>query len=153
MKRIVPSVLVAACLLLPASSAYAATGTGVPPPPPPPGCKPCGVPPSPPTPVPTLAPTVVPTEAVVDVHLASTKVSRGHEEKVNVAASTDDQVAIEVRYRTGKPKLYRATVGSTGTAVTTWKIPRTAPVGKGSIKISVSGAEMYSKILFFLVTK
>lgn len=153
MNRLVPAVLVAGCLLLPAISAYAATGTGIPPPPPPPGCKGCGAPPSPPTPVPTLAPTVVPTEAVVDVHLATAKVSRGHEEKVNVAASTDDQVAIEVRYRTGKPKLYRATVGSTGTAVTTWKIPKNAPVGKASIKISVSGAEMYSKTLSFLVTK
>jgi hypothetical protein len=135
-----------------------ALGTGVslasplpPPPPPPPTLIP---PPAPPTPVPTVAPTVVAPQPVVDVHLEASKVTRGQTQKLDVAASTDDVVMVTIQYKSGKPLIYRAKVGSTGKLSKTWKVPKSAPVGKATVKVVVdSGGTTVSKNFSFQVTK
>lgn len=125
-----------------------------PPPPPPPGCKACSGPPPPPTPVPTLAPTSVAPQAVVDIKLEVDKVARGHAVRLSIDASTDDAVTVIVRYHKGKSTTYRVKVGPDGTAAPTWKVPKSAPTGKGSIQVTVQGAiDRYAKSFVFTVTR
>jgi hypothetical protein len=147
---------VAACLLgglllvLVASTAHA---SALPPPPPPPGCLTCNPPPPPPTPVPTVAPTAVPAQPAVDVHLAAQKVSRGQTDQVSVDASTNDTVILLIQFKTGKPITFRSRIGGSGTLVQKFRVPKGAPVGKAVVKISVKGAGNYSGTISFLVTK
>lgn len=125
-----------------------------PPPPPPPGCNVCAGPPPPPTPVPTLAQTAVAPQPVVDIKLGADHVSRGHLVRLNVDASTDDEVTVVVHYRKGKPVTYRARVGSDGTATRSWKIPPTALIGKVVIDVTVQGpVDRYARTLSFTVTR
>jgi predicted dinucleotide-binding enzyme len=92
-------------------------------------------------------------QPVVDVRLATTKVSRGKTEKINIAASTDDVVVVTIRYRSGKPLVIKAKVGSSGTLVKTWTVPKSAPVGKASVKVVVeSDGTQISKSFTFQVT-
>lgn len=137
-----------------ASSAYAGPGVAPPPPPPPPNCKSCPGPPPPPTQVPTPVPTVVAPQPVVDVKLETPKVSRGHAAKVTVDASTDDRVTVVVHYHRRKAATYHAKIGSSGTLVKSWKIPKTAPVGKAAVVVTVSGgAAKVSRKFVLFVTK
>lgn len=133
-----------AVLLLVAAPTIAAARTAravPPPPPPPPGCsKACSGPPPPPTPVPTPAPTVVAPQPVVTVHVAARKVARGHVARIAVRASTNDRVTLQVYYHHGKPTTWQATIGSSGSLMRTWRIPRKAPVGPALIKVTVDGA-------------
>ena len=124
-----------------------------PPPPPPPGCQSCNPPPPPPTPVPPVGPTAVPAQPVVDVHLAASKVSRGQTEKVSIDASTNDDVTLTVRYSKGKPVAYHLKIGSSGMLVKKFTVPKTAPVGKAHIQVSVKGSASFAKTINFLVTK
>jgi hypothetical protein len=147
--------LAAVCFGLGSTAAMAQTPRAIPPPPPtPPGCNsPCTGPPPPPTPVPTPQPTTVAPHPVVVVQLQSPRVSRGHTVRVSVAASTDDAVTLTVKYHRGKPKISHGKIGSTGTLVHRWKVPKRAPVGKGRVTIVVRGHEgTISKSLSFVVT-
>jgi hypothetical protein len=137
--------------MLPAIPASAAALP--PPPPPPPGCQSCNPPPPPPTPVPTVAPTAVPPQPVVDVHVASVKISRGQTQEVSIDASTNDSVTVTIQFKTGKPITYRTKIGSSGMLVKKFTIPRSAPIGKAQIKVSVKGAASFSKTIPFVVTK
>jgi hypothetical protein len=137
-----------------ATSVFAAVPTSPPPPPPPPGCHTCPGPPPPPTPVPTLAATVVAPVAVVDVHLSTSKVSRGHTARIDVNASTDDLVTVLVRYHKGKSYTYKSKVGSNGSTSKKWKVPKSAPVGKATVMVTVQGAvDRYSQTLVLVITK
>jgi hypothetical protein len=150
MKSVAVAVL-ALVTLLPSTTAQAAA---LPPPPPPPsGCESCNPPPPPPTPVPTVAPTAVPAQPVVDVHVASSKVPRGQTQEVSIDASTNDSVSVTIQFKSGKPISYRTKIGSSGMVVKKFTIPRSAPIGKAQIRISVKGAASYSKTIDFLVTK
>jgi hypothetical protein len=100
-----------------------------------------------------VAPTAVPAVPVVDVHVAESKVSRGQTQEVSVDASTNDTVLVQVQFKGGKPITYRSKIGSSGTLVKKFKIPRSAPLGKAQIKVSVKGSASYSKTIDFLVTK
>jgi len=122
-----------------------------PPPPPPPTVSP---PPAPPTPVPTVAPTVIAPQPVIDVSLSSSKVSRGQTQKVDVAGSTDDVVMVTIHYKSGKPVIYKATIGSTGKLTKSWKVPKSAPVGKATVKVAVqSDGTAVAKSFSFQVVK
>ena len=147
-------VLALTSLWLAAGNAQASALPGPPGPPPPPPCAPCAGPPPPPTPVPTVAPTVVPVQPVVAVKLSDNKVSRGDTVKLAVDASTDDQVEIDVQYHKWKPKVYKSKVGSSGTIVQSWKIPKHAPIGKATVKVTVTGStDTLTKTLDLEVTR
>lgn len=140
-----------------ASACLAGTHTahaGPPGPPTPPGCHSCGGPPVPPTPVPTLGESTVPVEHVVSVELSPLHVKRGGTTKATVAASTSDKVTMVVHYHTGRPVTYRAIVGSSGKLVKQWKVPRNAPLGKASVKITVAGTgSPYKTTVTMVVTR
>jgi hypothetical protein len=128
---------------------------GPPPPPPPsPGCRVCSGPPPPPTPVATLAPTVVPHQQVVSVTLSPTHVKRGHRAKLAIKAAHNDRVTMVLRYRVGKPATYRARIGGSGTLVRRWRVPQSAPTGKASVRIRVTGnSTNYGTTVAFAVVK
>jgi hypothetical protein len=139
MKTLVAAIaLGAACLLASAPAAFASAVSGPPAPPPPPNCGYCQGPPPPPTPVPTVAPVTLPVVPAIDVKVSDTKVSRGDTVKVDVEASTDDEVEVVVQYHSWKPKTYKGKVGSSGSLVETLTIPRHAPLGKATVKVTVS---------------
>lgn len=151
MRKLVAVVLATVIFLMSAAGALASTP---PPPPAPPNCPTCGGPPPPPTPVPTVAPTAVAPQSVVDVHLTTTRIPRGHEIRLQVDASTDDVVTVSIRFKSGKPILYQGKIGSSGTLVKTWKVPKSAPLGKASVAITVAGkTDKYAKSLDFQVVR
>ncbi len=134
--------LLAALLVLLAQTVGATVASAAlpPPPPAPPDCKTCIGPPPPPTPLPTAAPTLLPSQPSIDVHLAPTHVSRGHTAKVQVQAPQDATVSVAIRYKGTKTyQVFHTKVGSSGTAVQSWKIPKNAPLGTAQVKVSVSG--------------
>jgi hypothetical protein len=134
--------LLAALLVLLAQTVGATVASAAlpPPPPAPPDCKTCIGPPPPPTPLPTAAPALLPSQPSVDVHLAPTHVSRGHAAKVQVQAPQDATVSVGVRYKGTKAyKVFHTKVGSSGTAVQAWTIPKNAPLGTAQVKVAVSG--------------
>jgi hypothetical protein len=155
MKRLIGAGLVAAAAAIGWSSvAFASVAASVPPPPPPPGCNTCGGPPPPPTPVPTVAPTQVPAQPVVQVTVNVTKVSRGHAVKLDVTAATDDLVTVTIKYPKGKPAIYHEKIGSTGELNTTLKVPKSAPLGKAVVTVTVSGSDgKYTKAFSVQITK
>jgi len=143
--------VLAGALTLPIVSSV---GAALPPPPPPPSCYVCSGPPPPPTPVPTVALTLVPVQQPVAVRLSPTHVGRGHLTKVQVTASSGDDVTEVMRFRGGKSITYRATVGASGTLMNSRKIPETTPPGKAVLTVSVREAEKtVVESLSFLVTK
>jgi hypothetical protein len=95
----------------------------------------------------------VPAQPVVDVHVSDTKVSRGQTQEISVDASTNDNVTVLIQFKSGKPITYRSRIGSSGTLVKKFKIPRSAPLGKAEIRIYVKGSATFSKTVDFLVTK
>jgi hypothetical protein len=108
-------------------------------PPPPPPCKYCDGPPPPPTIVPTVAPTQIAQGPIVDVRLAPTHVSRGKTAKVAVTAEQHAKVVISVRYHREKtPHILHTTVGTSGMLVRAWKVPKSAPLGKATVTVTVS---------------
>ncbi len=147
-----PILLGAILLQLIAASAAQAGPSEPPPPPPPPGCKSCGGPPPPPTPVPTIPPTVSPAVVSVAVHLSPIRVRRGQQAKLTVTATSDDKVTVVVRYRHGKPVTFHGKVNSSGTYTKSWKIPKSAPLGKGTLHVTVkSNVNPYSGSVSFVV--
>lgn len=155
MKRLVAAVLCAAGFAFVCSSpALAGTVSSIPPPPPPPGCNTCGGPPPPPTPVPTVAPTQVQAQPVVQVKVDITKVSRGHAVKLDVSAATDDLVTVSIRYPKGKPSVYHEKIGSSGELIKTLKVPKRAPLGRAVVTVTVSGSDgKYTKAFAVQVTR
>lgn len=136
-----------------AEAAAQSQTSGATPPPPPPNCAKCGGPPPPPAAVPTPAPTLVAPQPAVAVHVASPRVARGRTEKISVDASTDNVVSMVIRYKTGKPVVFRSRVNGSGTLIKAWKVPRTAAVGKATVTITVQGSSSYTKTVTFTVTK
>lgn len=130
--------VLAGALTLPVVSSV---GAALPPPPPPPSCHVCSGPPPPPTLVPTVAPTLVPMQQSVVVRLSPTHVGRGHPTKVQVTASTNDDVTEVVHFREGKSATYRARVGASGTLTNSYKVPDTAPLGKAVLTVTVREEE------------
>lgn len=123
-------------------------------PPTPPGCHSCGGPPVPPTPVATLAQGQVPVAHTVSVELAPTRIKRGAMAKASVSADADDKVVLVIHYHKGKPTTYRATVGTSGKLVKTWRVPKTAPLGKASVKVTVNGSgDPYSTTINLVVLR
>jgi hypothetical protein len=151
MKRVILTVVLLMCgVHFGAPSAHA----DPPPPPTPPGCHSCGGPPVPPTPVATLAQGTVPVAHTVSVELAPTHIKRGATAKASVSADAADKVLLVVHYHKGKPTTYHATVGSSGKLVKTWKVPRAAPLGKASVKVTVHGSgDPYSTTITVTVVR
>lgn len=120
-----------------------------------PVCKWCSGPPPAPTPVPTLAPTlVVPDTRPVVVEIAPTKVHRGGQTQVTVTGATDVHLTMVVRYSHGKPATYRASLGHSGKYQKKWKVSKSAPLGKASVKVTLAGAEKpYTAVVSFTVVK
>lgn len=111
-------------------------------PPPPPDCKSCPGPPPPPTLLPTPEATLVPSQQVVEIHLAPTHVSRGHAAKITINSAGDEAVTITVRYKGAKkPSVSHSKVGSTGTLVKTWTVSRNAPLGNAQVKVDIKGED------------
>lgn len=151
--RLVLSTALAAFL---AVMSVGGTRAGAPPPPPPtPICTWCLGPPPAPTPVPTLAPTVVaPVMTAVSVEVSPVHVKRGQSAKVQVSASKAAKVTIMVRYHSGKPATYRATTDGAGKLVKTWRVPKSAPLGKARVQIDVAGeGKPYSTTVSITVVK
>lgn len=93
-------------------------------------------------------------QPIVDIKLGADKVSRGHFVHLSIDASTDDQVTVVVRYRTGKSSTYRLKVGPDGTATPAWKVPKFAPTGRASIQVTVQGSlDRYARTFAFTVTR
>jgi hypothetical protein len=136
MTRILLIVLVVAGA---ASFSVPAAHADPPGPPTPPGCHPCGGPPVPPTPVSTLSPGTVPLAHTVSVELAPLHVKRGETAKASVTASATAHVSLVVHYHRGKPVTYRATIGTSGKLVKEWRVPKKAPLGKATVKVTVDG--------------
>jgi len=155
MKRVIAAaLLVMAMVLAWTSSAFASAADSVPPPPPPPGCNTCGGPPPPPTPVPTVAPTQVPAEPVVQVKVDVTKVSRGHAVKLDVTAATDDLVTVTFKYPKGRPILYHQKIGSSGELIQGFKVSKKAPLGKAVVTVTVAGSDgKYTKAFSLQITR
>ena len=133
-----------------------AVHAGSPPPPPtPPPCRWCGGPPPAPTPVATLAPIVVASDThSVAVEISPTRVRRGGRTQVAVTAKVDDKVTMVIQYYHGKPSSYRATIGRSGRLVKRWNVPKTAPLGKATVRIGVAGSgKPYNALVSFSVTK
>lgn len=133
----------------------ALAGPSQPPPPPPaPGCKYCPGPPPPPTPVPTLAPAVSPPVVGVAIHLSAGHVRRGRMEKLTVTGPSGSGVSVLVQYRHGKPSTYHGKLDGAGTYVKTWKVPRSAPLGKSTVKVTVTGSDKPQQVsVSFTVVK
>jgi hypothetical protein len=127
-------------LIAQAMTVTAAKAALPPAPPAPPDCKICIGPPPPPTPLPTVAAALLPAQPSVDVQLAPTHVSRGHTARVQVQAPQYAAVSVAVRYKGLKSfHVFHTKVGSSGTAVQTWKVPKNAPLGTAQVKVQVSG--------------
>jgi hypothetical protein len=75
----------------------------------------------------------------VSVELAPLHVRRGGKAKASVSAAPDAKVALVVHYHRGKPVTFRATVGDSGKLVKQWRVPKTAPLGKAAVKVTVDG--------------
>ena len=151
----VGGVLLGALLLQLISPSGVRAGTTNPPPPPtPPGCNSCGGPPPPPTPVPTIPATVSPSVVSVAVRLSPSRIRRGQQARLTVAAAVANPVTAVVRYRHGKPVTYHGKIGSSGTYVKSWKIPKSAPLGKATLQVTVkSVVNPYSGTIPFEVVK
>lgn len=111
-------------------------------PPPPPTCKSCPGPPPPPTPLPTASPGDSTSQQVVNVNLAPTHISRGHVAKLKIMAQESAGVTIRIQYRGAKKaSVSHSKVGSNGTLVKSWKIPKNAPLGTGQVKVDIEGED------------
>lgn len=154
MRRVTVLALTAFAVLA-GGNPVAHAGSSPPPPPTPPPCNWCGGPPPAPTPVPTLAPIVVaPDTHSVAVEISPTKVRRGGRTQVAVMAKADDRVTMAFQYVHGKPSAYRATIGRSGKLVKRWNVAKTAPIGKATIRIHVTGdGKEYKTLVSFSVTK
>lgn len=131
-----------------------AHAAALPPPPPPPGCTSCPGPPPPPTPVPTLAPTVVPQKVDVAVHLSPAHLHRGQLASLRITAQSGDRVTVSLRYHGERPQTTRARVGRQGVWLRRWRIPRDAPLGAGTVRVSVSDSgKVYTASVGFTVVK
>ncbi|MGH2442339.1 MAG: hypothetical protein ACRDFX_04150 [Chloroflexota bacterium] len=151
MKRLL-AILVLLAALIPSTVVLA--DSPLPPPPPPPPCSSCVSPPLPPTPVASLQPKLVAPQPLVEVHLDTAKVARGHRAKMTIKASTGDTVALRVQYRKWKPHTSHSKVGKSGNDTQTWKIPKHAPLGKAEVTVTVvDGGDSLSKTLSIQVTK
>jgi hypothetical protein len=82
----------------------------------------------------------VPVVQSVSVELAPTHIKRGGTTKASVTAGADARVAFVVHYHSGKLTTYHAKVGESGKLTRHWRVPKTAPLGKGTVKITVQGA-------------
>lgn len=144
-----------AALLLPLTTAVAHAGSAPPPPPPTPACTWCkGGPPPPPTPVATLLPTPAPARSLVVIHLSARKMKRGHALKLTVMSDSAARVTMVVRYSRGKPVIYHGKVSDSGTYTKAWTIPRSAPLGKAQVTVTVAGGnDPFVHTLTFTVTK
>lgn len=59
-----------------------------------------------------------------------------------------------VRYNRAKPITYRATIGKSGKLVKQWKVSRSAPLGKATVKIGIAGEpKPYTALVSFTVVK
>ncbi|HZU14772.1 MAG TPA: hypothetical protein VFB58_18190 [Chloroflexota bacterium] len=127
----------------------------VPPPPPPaPGCKSCPGPPPPPTPVPTLAPPIVAQKVDIAVHFSPARVHRGQTATLRVTAKAGDKVTVILRYHAGAPQTVRSRVGTQGVLQRKWRVPGTAPLGSGTVRVSVADSgKVYSTGVQFMVVR
>jgi hypothetical protein len=93
-------------------------------------------------------------EHVVSVELKPLHVKRGGTTRASVTADTDDKVTLVVHYHRGKQVTYRATIGPSGKLVKRWRVPRKAPLGKASVKVTVDGTgDPYKTTVTLLVTR
>lgn len=155
MKRLLAATLMGAFVVWLGSAPVSAAGSSPPPPPATPGCKWCTGPPPAPTPVPTLAPTVLaPQTQTVAVEISPIRVRRGQTTTVAVSATEHAKVTMVLRYSHGKPASFHSTIGSSRKLVKRWKVPKSAPTGKATVKIQVAGdGKPYNTTVAFTVTK
>jgi hypothetical protein len=97
---------------------------------------------------------VAPDTRPVAVQIAPTKVHRGGQTRVSITASPNDKVTMVVRYFHARPVTYHAGIGPSGRLIKQWKVARSAPVGKATVRIAISGDQQpYSGVLTFTVVK
>jgi hypothetical protein len=97
---------------------------------------------------------VAPDTHPVAVEMTPTKVHRGGETQVSITGATDAHVTMVVRYSHGKPTTYRASIGHSGKYLKKWKVSRTAPLGKASVKITIAVTDKpYTAVVSFTVVK
>jgi hypothetical protein len=93
-------------------------------------------------------------EHAVSVELTPLHVKRGGTTRASITAGSNDKVTLVVQYHRSKPVTYRATIGSSGKLVKRWKVPRRAPLGKATVKVTVDGAgDPYNTTVTLLVTR
>ena len=134
-------------------STRAAVANGLPLPQPP-SCSWCGGPPPPPEAIPTIAPTEVTPVSVISVKMSPTRLQRGEATILRISADVKDSVTTVLQYHGGKAKTSKAQVGTSKTLTRAWKIPTTAVVGKGQVRVTVSDpAGVYTTTISFEVVK
>lgn len=124
------------------------------PPPQPPSCNWCSGPPPPPEAIPTIAPTEVAPVSVISVKMSPTHLQRGQAATLSISADVKDSVTTVLQYRDGKAKTSKGQVGSSRTLTKVWKVPTTAVIGKGQVRVTVSDpAGVYSTTISFQVVR
>ena len=104
--------------------------------------------------MPTVAPTQVPAQPVVQVSVDLTKVSRGHSVKLDITAATDDDVTVAVRYPKGKPSVFHQKIGGSGELIQKLRVPKKAPLGRAVVTVTVSGSDgKYTKAFSVEITR
>lgn len=97
---------------------------------------------------------VAPDTRPIVLEIAPTTVHRGSQAKVTITASANDKVTMVVRYYHARTVTYRAGIGQSGKLIKQWRVSRSAPLGKASVKIAISGeAHPYKGVLKFTVVK
>jgi hypothetical protein len=69
--------------------------------------------------------------------MSPSRIRRGQQARLTVTAAVDNLVTVVVRYRHGKPVTYHGKIGGSGTYIKSWKIPKSAPLGKATLQVTV----------------
>jgi hypothetical protein len=72
--------------------------------------------------------------------MSPSRIRRGQQARLTVRAAVDNLVTVVVRYRHGKPVTYHGKIGGSGTYIKSWKIPKSAPLGKAAVQVTVKSA-------------
>jgi hypothetical protein len=75
--------------------------------------------------------------------------------KLVVTGAAEEAVTTMVQYRRSKPVTYHGKVASSGQYVKSWKVPRSAPLGKAQVKVAIGGPlkSAYVTVVDFVVLK
>jgi hypothetical protein len=86
--------------------------------------------------------------------MSPNRVRRGQQARLTVTAAVDSPVTAVVRYHHAKPVTYHGKIGASGAYIKSWKVPKSAPLGKATLQVTVKSAlNLYSGTIPFEVIK